>query len=62
MKEHNVKFGLQLPDDVLAEEISFATEAIYIFPADQSSWIYLQWLLSAGELDTCCTFNHDNSF
>eukprot|EP00056_Hartaetosiga_gracilis_P004483 m.75444 g.75444 ORF g.75444 m.75444 type:complete len:175 (+) comp11843_c0_seq18:170-694(+) len=48
MKEHNVKFGLQLPDDVLAEEISFATEAIYIFPADQSSWIYLQWLLSAA--------------
>eukprot|EP00055_Hartaetosiga_balthica_P005757 m.17346 g.17346 ORF g.17346 m.17346 type:complete len:544 (-) comp4774_c0_seq1:409-2040(-) len=46
MQKYDVKYGLDLPDDVLDEEIEFAINPIFINPADQSSWIYLQWVLS----------------
>ncbi|EGD73209.1 hypothetical protein PTSG_04923 [Salpingoeca rosetta] len=46
MAEHSVQFGLELPAAVWKEELALVTDPIFIDPVDQSSWIYLQWLLT----------------
>eukprot|EP00049_Salpingoeca_infusionum_P025082 m.17972 g.17972 ORF g.17972 m.17972 type:complete len:557 (+) comp7626_c0_seq2:158-1828(+) len=46
MEQHKCQSGLALPADLVAQELDMCMQAVFIDPADQSTWIYIQWLLS----------------